>query len=49
LQDVSIEVLVEALKACCDSAKGLIITGYPRNMAQVSDFTRAVSIILTYE
>ncbi|KAL4219564.1 Adenylate kinase isoenzyme 5 [Mactra antiquata] len=42
-EDVSLEMLLEGLKTMSSSAKGLVITGFPRNMEQAGDYTRFVS------
>ena len=45
-QDVTIECLLEGIKKS-SSAKGIIITGYPRNMEQVGDYGKFVSYFVT--
>jgi adenylate kinase family enzyme len=44
-QDVTIDCLLEGIKKS-SSAKGFIITGYPRNMEQVGDYAKFVSYSL---
>ncbi|XP_052220211.1 adenylate kinase isoenzyme 5-like isoform X2 [Dreissena polymorpha] len=41
-EDITIETLISGLKDC-KSAKGIILTGFPRTLQQVADYTKAVS------
>ena len=42
LQEITIETLVSALKSC-SSARGVVVTGFPRSMKQVEEYQRCVS------
>ncbi|XP_052787873.1 uncharacterized protein LOC128222800 isoform X2 [Mya arenaria] len=41
-EDITIETLLSTLKSC-SSAKGVVITGFPRSMKQSEEYSRAVS------